>query len=62
MAPGVIAFAMQEVMDQARPSHFDDWSEFSRAARVMSRDILVDFIAAQAAGGSLLPARQMHDR
>jgi hypothetical protein len=62
IAPGVIAFAMQEVMDQARPSHFDDWSEFSRAARTVSRDILVDFIAAQAAGGPLLPARSMNDR
>jgi hypothetical protein len=62
IAPGVIAFAMQEVMDQARPSHFDDWSEFSRAARTMPRDMLVDFIAAQAAGGPLLAARSTHDR
>jgi hypothetical protein len=61
IAPGVIAFAMQEVMDQARPAHFDDWSEFSRAARVMPRHTLVDFIAAQTAGGPLLPARSMHD-
>jgi hypothetical protein len=62
IAPGVIAFAMQEVMDQARPSHFDDWSEFTRAARAVPRGMLVDYIAAQAAGGPLLPARSMHDR
>jgi len=57
IAPGVIAYAMQEVMDQARPAHFDDWSEFSRAAIAVSRDTLVDYIAAQAAGGPLLPAK-----
>jgi hypothetical protein len=57
IAPGVIAFAMQEVMDQARPAHFDDWPEFSRAASAVSRDRLVDYIAAQTAGGALLPAK-----
>jgi hypothetical protein len=62
IAPGVIAYAMQEVMDQARPAHFDDWPEFSRAAIAVSRDALVDYIAAQAAGGPLLPARSSEDR
>jgi hypothetical protein len=57
IAPGVIAYAMQEVVDQARPAHFDDWPEFSRAASAVSRDRLVDYIAAQAAGGPLLPVR-----
>jgi hypothetical protein len=57
LAPGVIAYAMQEVMDQARPAYFDDWAEFSRAAAAISRDVLTDYIAAQAAGGALLPAR-----
>ncbi len=56
IAPGVIAFAMQEVLDQAWPAHPDDWSGFSRAATSISRDALVDFIAAQTAGGALLPA------
>ncbi len=57
LAPGVIAFAMQEVMDQARPAHFDDWPEFSRAAIAVPRDRLVDYIAAQTAGGALMPAK-----
>ena len=56
LAPGVIAFAMQEVMDQARPAHFDDWLEFSRAAIAVPRNLLVDYIAAQTAGGALMPA------
>jgi hypothetical protein len=57
IAPGVIAFAMQEVMDQARPAHFDDWLEFSRAVIAVPHDRLVDYIAAQTAGGALLPAK-----
>ena len=57
IAPGVIAYAMQEVMDQAQPAFFDDWSEFSRAAMAISRDTLADYIASQAAVGALLPAR-----
>jgi hypothetical protein len=56
IAPGVIAYAMQEVIDQARPAHFDDWSGFSRAASTLARDNIVDYIAAQTAGGALLPA------
>jgi hypothetical protein len=62
IAPGVIAFAMQEVMDQARPAHFDDWPEFSRAAIALTHDRLVDYIAAQTAGGPLLPSRSADDR
>jgi hypothetical protein len=62
IAPGVIAYAMQEVMDQARPAHLDDWSGFSRAASALTRDRLVDYIAAQTAGGPLLPATTTEDR
>jgi hypothetical protein len=57
IAPGVVAFAMQEVMDQARPAHFDDWPEFTRAALALTRDNIVDYIAAMTAGGPLLPDR-----
>jgi hypothetical protein len=62
IAPGVIAYAMQDVMDRARPAYFDDWPEFSRAASAISRDALGDYIAAQAAGGALLPARSSDNR
>jgi len=62
IAPGVIALAMQEVLDQARPAHFDDWSGFSRAASAVARDSLIDYIAAQTAGGPLLPATTSDDR
>jgi hypothetical protein len=57
IAPGVMAFAMQEVVEQAHPAHFDDWSGFSRATLGIPRDRLVDYIAAQTAGGALLSAK-----
>ena len=62
IAPGVIAYAMQEVLDQARPAYFDDWSGFSRAASALSRDNLIDYIAAKTAGGPLLPATRSENR
>jgi hypothetical protein len=57
LAPGVMAFAMNEVVEQAHPAHFDDWSGFSRATLGIPRDRLVDYIAAQTAGGALLTAK-----
>lgn len=62
LATGVIAYAMQEVVDRAQPTYFDDWRQFSHAAAAIPADTLVDFIAAQAAGGALQPARQTSDR
>ena len=62
IAPGVIAFAMQEAIDQARPANFDDWSGFSRAASAITRDSLVDYIASQTAGGPLMPATPSANR
>ena len=58
----MIAYAMQEVLDQARPAYFDDWSGFSQAASALSRDNLIDYIAAQTAGGPLLPATRSENR
>ena len=55
LAPGVVAFAMQDVSDQAQPSHFDDWDDFSRAVRDLSRERLIDYISALAADGPLVP-------
>jgi hypothetical protein len=56
LAPGVIAFAMQDAIDGARLAYFDDWSAFSRATREISTDRMTDYIAALAAGGPLVPA------
>jgi hypothetical protein len=62
LAPGVAAYAMQDILDRSRPSYFDDWFEFGRAASAVSRDTMVDYIAAQTAGGALLAVRATDDR
>jgi hypothetical protein len=40
----------------------DDWTAFTSAARALSREMMADFIAAQTAGGGLLPAKNTEDR
>lgn len=57
LAPGVTAFAMQEVMDRARPAYHGDWLAFSRAVRGLPRERIIDYIAALTAGGPLQPVR-----
>jgi hypothetical protein len=56
LAPGIAAFAMQDVLDGTQPAYFDDWSQFGRAARSIPEDRIVDYIAALTAGGPLVPA------
>ena len=55
LAPGVAAFAMQDVLDATQPAYFDDWSQFGRAATTISNDRIVDYVAALTAGGPLMP-------
>ena len=45
LASGVVAFAMQDVIDGARLAYFDDWSTFSRTAGDIRR-ILAGWLAA----------------
>jgi hypothetical protein len=56
LAPGVLAFAMQDVIDAASPAHFDDWQAFSLASKTLPDERLVDYIAALTADGPLVPA------
>jgi hypothetical protein len=55
LAPGVAAFALQEVLDSTLPAYFDDWSQFGRAARELTQEQIVDYVAALTADGPLLP-------
>jgi len=57
LAPGVIAYAMQDVLDAAQPAYFDDWSQFGLAALTLPQDRLTDYVAALTAGGPLLPVQ-----
>lgn len=56
LMPGVLAYAMQDVLDDARPAFFDDWPAFGRAARAIADDRIDDYVAALAADGPLVPA------
>ena len=55
LAPAVAAYALQEVVDRARPAFFDDWHAYQRAARDLPRERLIDYVAAAAAAGPLIP-------
>ena len=56
LAPAILSFAAQDVLDRAQPAYPDDWNEFGHAARSLSRDHLMDYIAALTANGPLVPA------
>jgi hypothetical protein len=56
LLPAVLAFAMQDILDEAQPAYYDDWPAFSRVARGLPDHRIDDYIAALAAGGPLLPA------
>ena len=56
LAPSILSFAAQDVLDRAQPAYPDDWNEFGHAARTLSRDHLMDYIAALTANGPLVPA------
>ena len=55
LAPGIVALAMQDVLDAAHPAYFDDWSSFTRAATALPAAKLDDYIAASTAAGPLIP-------
>jgi hypothetical protein len=62
LAPAVVAYAMQDVIDFARPAFFDDWSAFQKTARDLSRERLMDYISAIAADGALIPVSTVSSR
>ena len=52
---GVLASALQDYLDEARPLHGDDWFTLARHVDRMSADRFDDYIAALTAGGPLVP-------
>jgi hypothetical protein len=58
VAPGVLQFALQEAIDHTEPAHSADGSAFPRAAAALTRNQIIDFVAAQTAGGALIPDAQ----
>jgi hypothetical protein len=52
---GVLASALQDYLDEARPGHADDWLTLARHVDRVSGDRFDDYIAALTAGGPLVP-------
>ena len=67
IAKVVLAGAMQDFIDEARPSDDADWLTLARTARAFTRERIEDYIAAATAGGPLMPdvatlrTQQRHD-
>jgi hypothetical protein len=55
LAPAIVAYAMQDVIDRAHPAFFDDWQAFQRTARDLPRERLIDYVAAVAAESAMVP-------
>ena len=60
LAPGVLAFALQDVSDHVQLAYPEDWQAFGRAARDLPLSRLTDYIAALSADGPLLPLGNGH--
>ena len=50
LAPGIVALAMQDALDTARPSYFDDWTGFTSAVTALPSGRMDDYVASLAAG------------
>jgi hypothetical protein len=55
LAKVVLAAAMQDFIDEVRPTDDSDWLSLSRAARTISRVRVEDYVAAATATGPLMP-------
>ena len=60
LAPGVLAFALQDVTDHVQLAYPEDWQAFGRAARDLPLSRLTDYIAALSADGPLVPLDSGH--
>ena len=56
LAKVVLSAAVQDFIDDARPTDDGDWVALSRAARSVTRERVEDYIAAATATGLLMPA------
>jgi len=57
LAPGVLAGAIQDYIEQVRPLHPSDWLTLVRTAQAIADDRLDDYIAALTTDGPLAPER-----
>jgi hypothetical protein len=55
VAKVVLAGAMQDFIDEVKPSDDSDWLTLARTARTFTRDRIEDYVSAATAGGPLMP-------
>ena len=55
LAKVVLSAAVQDFIDEARPTDDGDWLALSRAARSVTRERVEDYVAAATAAGPLMP-------
>ena len=55
LAKIVLSAAMQDFIDEVRPTDDGDWLSLSRAARAITRERVEDYVAAATATGPLMP-------
>jgi hypothetical protein len=55
LARVVLAVAMQDFIDEVRPTDEADWITMTRAARALTREQVEDYVAAATAAGPLMP-------
>jgi hypothetical protein len=55
IAKAVLAGAVQDFIDESRPTDFNDWLTLVRSAQAVSRERIEDYVAAATASGPLVP-------
>ena len=55
LARVVLSAAMQDFIDEVKPTDEADWITMTRAARVLTREQVEDYVAAATAAGPLMP-------
>jgi hypothetical protein len=61
LAKSVLAAAVQDFIDEVKPTDASDWLTLVRAAQAVSRERFEDYVAAVAADGPLLPWGRVGD-
>ena len=56
LAPGLLAYLVQDMVEEARPRAHDDWLALVRFVQEIPAERVDDIVSAQAGGGALLPA------
>jgi hypothetical protein len=54
LAPAILSFAAQDVLDRAEPAYSNDWGAFERAAQTISVDRLRRYVSALTTDGPLV--------